>query len=202
MRTRIGSRAVIALTALAVLATATAGYAHRRGLPWWFNPPTAAVADGTTFDGNAEDATVRTIVTTGRRVTSYARADFDDGTFTAAVAAGQITIDEISLTTAGGSTLTVTLDPATLARNFINSTFFAEGTATIAVPDATDPTIITTTTVPVFVFGSISTKNGEYRLRAEVRGLSSVDDGAGNMTHTLLRLELEAETAVPTATAS
>lgn len=197
MRMRIGNQATIALVAFAVLASSSVGYAHRRGLLWWFNPPTAAVQD-VTFDGDADDATVRTIVTTGRRVTSYARADFDDGTFTAAVAAEQITIDPVTLTAADGSTLTVTLDPATLARNFINSTFFAEGTATIDVPDPTDPTVVTTTTVPVFVFGAISTKNGEYRLRAEVRGLNSVDDGAGNITHTLLRLELEAEAAVPT----
>jgi hypothetical protein len=178
-----------------------AGYAHRRGVPWWSRPPAPAIED-TTFSGDAEDGALRTIVTTGRRVTSTTRTDIDDGTFTATVAAGDISIDPITLVGEDGSAVTITLDPATLARNFFNSTFFAEGVASITVTDdSTDPPTDTVTEIPVVVIGSISQKNGEYRLRAEVRGLLTAS-GSGTATYSLLKLELEAETDIPTTTGS
>jgi hypothetical protein len=187
---------IIALTVLAVGATGVVSDAHGRFFRWWLRPPAPAILD-TPFAGETEDGRVKTVVVVNNQVSSFSRTDLEDGTFTASVASGAITIDDITVvnTTDG---VVVNIDfptAATLARNFFNSTFFAEGTATVT-------TTAGVTTVPVFVFGVISQYNGEYKLRATIRGLASstVDDGQGTVTdtYTLLKLELEAEAPVPT----
>jgi hypothetical protein len=191
---------IIALTVLAVGATGVVSDAHGRFFRWWLRPPAPAILD-TSFAGTAEDGRVKTVVVVNGQLSSYTRVELGDGTFSATVAGGAITIDSIPqlVDATGNITADVSFPTsATLARNFFNSTFFAEGTALVTDNSTGTPV---TTTVPVFIFGVISQCNGEYKLRADIRGLTSstVDDGAGTVTdtYTLFKLELEAEAAVP-----
>jgi hypothetical protein len=193
---------VIALALLATLGVTAAGYTHGRGRPWWLKPPAPEIEPVTFSSGETDHGSVKTAVVTEGELVSSSRVALVDDDFVAAVDAdGQLTFEEIALASEDGSTTAiVTLEAATLRRNFLNSTFTGEGTAVVSTTTTViDPAtgeemeVTTTTEIDVVVFGLISVKHGEYKLRAHVRGLDIADDEAGTTTYTLFKVELEAE---------
>jgi hypothetical protein len=163
-------------------------FGEGRGGRWWLQQPTAAIPNLVFQRGEADDGQVKMIVVLNNRVASHKRREFDEARISASVAAGVLTINPISLTD-GASRVTVNVAPSTLRSNLLNSTFVAQGTASIRIADVV-------TNVPVIVSGAISQRKAKYSLRAEVRGSQSTTNGANAVTHTIFRLELEAQAHV------
>lgn len=198
----------LALAVTALLSLTAAGYSHGFVFRWWFRPPAPAIPNVTFADGVVEHGAVRTFVVTDGSLVSFARDEISDGTFSATVTDGVLSFaNPIAVTSDNEASIEITLEDATLRRNILNSTFSADGLATVSVtttvtdPDTGETSDVTTTTeIPISVFGLISGKNDVYKLRAHVRGLTSSDDGAGTTTYVIFKLELEA-TGAPTPVA-
>lgn len=136
---------------------------------WWLRPPVEAVAENTVFDPvSVTHASFAKYTVTSGRITDRTRTDLQNTETTATVSAAgdEITFSDPNpiVLTDGTTTVTVTLDPASLWQFYFGTYFFGAGSATI--DDGTTQQTID----DVSVYGQIHTVNGEYRLRANVYG--------------------------------
>jgi hypothetical protein len=180
------SKKLAASFLLASLLLSAVALAHHRTWKWWKRGPIPAVEDVTFTQVSARDGRVRNIRVVDGQIRLRSKLVLNETNIAATVLAGVISIAPISQSR-GVVNVDIVLDPATLQRNIFNSTFTGEGTAAVTTADAN-------VIVPVTYFGTITQHAGQYRLKAEIRGLAGIDATSAS----IVKVKLLAVADIPT----